>query len=284
MVSLENSKKKRTAISCVFFAGEVFVLDDGGEVDLDLGNYERFMDVTLGRDNNITTGKIYSRVIERERRGDYLGKTVQVVPHITDAIQEWVRNVAESSTPRNGSTSSSTNREPEVCVIELGGTIGDIESMQFVEAFRQLRFKQKSEFCVVHVSLIIELVRILLLGVKNRRGRCMMFLLPQQPSGEQKTKPVQYSVSELRKLGIEPDFIACRSQKPLSTAVKQKISHMCQQPLEQVVCVHQCKSIYHVPLLLEEQGLMPKMLKLLGMGDRHVLPNGMDKWHTLTQM
>lgn len=128
--------------------GEVFVLNDGGEVDLDLGNYERFLDINLYKDNNITTGKIYQHVINKERRGDYLGKTVQVVPHITDAIQEWVMNQAKVSVDGN-------KEDPQICVIELGGTIGDIEGMAFVEAFRQFQFKAKREnFYNIHVSLV----------------------------------------------------------------------------------------------------------------------------------
>ncbi|EDO28530.1 predicted protein, partial [Nematostella vectensis] len=158
--------------------GEVFVLDDGGEVDLDLGNYERFLDVTLHRNNNITTGKIYQEVIQKERNGDYLGKTVQVVPHITDAIQDWVRKVAED--PVEG------KRVADVCIVELGGTIGDIEGMPFVEAFRQFQFNVGREnFCVVHVSLIPT----------------------PSATGEQKTKPTQNSVRELRGLGLSPDLV-----------------------------------------------------------------------------
>ncbi|KAK7108848.1 CTP synthase 1-like isoform X2 [Littorina saxatilis] len=206
--------------------GEVFVLDDGGEVDLDLGNYERFLDVTLHRDNNITTGKIYQSVINRERQGDYLGKTVQVVPHITDAIQEWVTKVA--MIPVDGD-----EKIPDVCIIELGGVIGDIEGMPFVEAFRQFQFRVKRENIIcVHVSLI-----------------------PQpKTTGEQKTKPTQQSVRELRGLGISPDIIICRSVTPLLAEVKDKISLFCHVAPEQVYCVHDVTSIYRVPLLLEGQG------------------------------
>lgn len=149
-----------------FEHGEVFVLDDGGEADLDLGNYERFVDITLTRDNNLTTGKAYASVIERERKGEYLGKTVQVVPHITDEIQDWIERV--SHTPVDG-----TSRLPSVCVIELGGTVGDIESMPFLEALRQFQFRVgPKNMCVIHVSLVP------VLGVV----------------GEQKTKPTQHSV------------------------------------------------------------------------------------------
>ncbi|CAL8258779.1 unnamed protein product [Boreogadus saida] len=208
--------------------GEVFVLDDGGEVDLDLGNYERFLDIRLTRDNNLTTGKIYQSVINKERKGDYLGKTVQVVPHITDAIQEWVMRQAKVSVDEDGV-------EPQVCVIELGGTVGDIESMPFIEAFRQFQFKVKREnFCNIHVSLV------------------------PQPSttGEQKTKPTQNSVRELRGLGLSPDLIMCRCSTPLETAVKEKISMFCHVEPTQVICVHDVSSIYRVPLLLESQGVV----------------------------
>ncbi|KAK2910006.1 CTP synthase 1-like isoform X1 [Channa argus] len=208
--------------------GEVYVLDDGGEVDLDLGNYERFLDIRLTKDNNLTTGKIYQYVINRERRGDYLGKTVQVVPHITDAIQEWVMKQARISVDDDG-------MEPQVCVIELGGTVGDIESMPFIEAFRQFQFKVKREnFCNIHVSLI-----------------------PQpNTTGEQKTKPTQNSVRELRGLGLSPDLIMCRCTTPLETAVKEKISMFCHVEPTQVICVHDVSSVYKVPLLLEDQGVV----------------------------
>ncbi|XP_043573198.1 CTP synthase 1 isoform X2 [Chiloscyllium plagiosum] len=208
--------------------GEVFVLDDGGEVDLDLGNYERFLDIRLTRDNNITTGKIYQSVINKERKGDYLGKTVQVVPHITDAIQEWVVRQALIPVDNDGV-------EPEVCVIELGGTVGDIESMPFIEAFRQFQFKAKREnFCNIHVSLV------------------------PQPSttGEQKTKPTQNSVRELRGLGLSPDLIVCRCTTPMEKSVKEKISMFCHVEPEQVICVYDVCSLYRVPLLLEAEGVV----------------------------
>ncbi|EDW70325.2 CTP synthase isoform X4 [Drosophila virilis] len=206
---------------------EVYVLDDGAEVDLDLGNYERFLDITLHRNNNITTGKIYRLVIEKERRGDYLGKTVQVVPHITDAIQEWVESVAQ--TPVQGSS------KPQVCIIELGGTIGDIEGMPFVEAFRQFQFRVKREnFCLAHVSLVP---------------------LPKA-TGEPKTKPTQSSVRELRGCGLSPDLIVCRSEKPIGLEVKEKISNFCHVDPDQVICIHDLSSIYHVPILMEQNGVI----------------------------
>ncbi|XP_034335165.2 CTP synthase 1-like [Crassostrea angulata] len=228
--------------------GEVFVLDDGGEVDLDLGNYERFLDITLHRDNNITTGKIYQHVINRERRGDYLGKTVQVVPHITDAVQEWVERVAKI--PVDGD-----NKIPEVCIVELGGTIGDIEGMPFIEAFRQFfHFRVKREdYCCVHVSLV-----------------------PQPGStGEQKTKPTQQSVRELRGLGLSPDIIVCRCQTPVAESVKSKISLFCHVEPQQVFSIHDVSSIYRVPLLLTEQGVSEYLMKRLNLN--HPSPHN-NRW------
>eukprot|EP01116_Phalansterium_solitarium_P003275 TRINITY_DN1406_c0_g1_i1.p1 TRINITY_DN1406_c0_g1~~TRINITY_DN1406_c0_g1_i1.p1 ORF type:complete len:597 (+),score=190.68 TRINITY_DN1406_c0_g1_i1:133-1923(+) len=214
-----------------FEHGEVFVLDDGGEVDLDLGNYERFVGTTLTRDNNITTGKIYNSVIKKERVGDYLGKTVQVVPHIVDEIMEWVERVAH--VPVDGSGLS-----PQICVIELGGTVGDIESMPFMEAMRQFQFHVGREnFCSVHVSLVPEM----------------------GPVGEQKTKPTQQNIRELRALGISPDIVACRSTKPLLKTSRDKISLFCQVASDCVLSVHDVSNVYRVPLLLNEQNF-PKLL------------------------
>ena len=161
----------------IYRHGECFVLDDGGETDLDLGNYERYLNVNLTKENNITTGKIYQHVIERERRGDYLGKTVQVVPHVTDAIQDWVERVAKIPV-------DDTNEEPDVCMIELGGTVGDIESAPFIEAMRQLRRRAgKNNFLQIHVSLVPVI------------------------SGEQKTKPTQQATRDVRSAGLAPDFV-----------------------------------------------------------------------------
>uniref|UniRef100_A0A1L8DXU2 CTP synthase n=1 Tax=Nyssomyia neivai TaxID=330878 RepID=A0A1L8DXU2_9DIPT len=233
--------------------GEVYVLDDGGEVDLDLGNYERFLDVTLHRDNNITTGKIYKNVIEKERKGDYLGKTVQVVPHITDAIQEWVERVAQQ--PVKGTA------KPQVCIVELGGTIGDIEGMAFVEGFRQFQFKVKREnFCCAHVSLVP---------------------MPKA-TGEAKTKPTQASVRELRGLGLSPDLIVCRSEKPIGNEVKEKISNFCHVATEQVICIHDLSSIYHVPLLMEEHGVVDFLVKRLELNIPNPRPSSlMKRWRDL---
>lgn len=209
--------------------GEVYVLEDGGEVDLDLGNYERFMDITLGRDNNITTGKIYHRVIEKERKGEFLGKTVQVVPHIVDEIQDWILRVAKQS-------------NADICIIELGGTIGDIESMPFVEALKQLQFKMgKYMFCNIHVSLVP------IMGEVK----------------EQKTKPTQASVRQLRMLGISPDIIVCRADQELEYSTKQKISVFCQVPTEHVLGCHNVPNIYHVALLLAEQNIDKVIMQTL---------------------
>ena len=215
-----------------FEHGEVFVLDDGGEVDLDLGNYERFLDVNLARDNNLTTGKIYASVIEAERRGDYLGKTVQVIPHITNKIQDWIERVAH--VPADGS-----DKTPDVCIIELGGTVGDIESAPYIEALRQFQFRAGREnVTFVHVSLVP------VMG----------------PVGEQKTKPTQHSVKELRGLGITPDILVCRSTKPMTEETKQKLAEFCHVSPNAVMSTHDVPNIYHVPLMLEEQGLC----KILG--------------------
>ncbi|KAK8501833.1 hypothetical protein V6N12_072967 [Hibiscus sabdariffa] len=220
-----------------FEHGEVFVLDDGGEVDLDLGNYERFLDVTLTKDNNITTGKIYQSVLDKERKGDYLGKTVQVVPHITDAIKDWIESVA--LIPVDGKEGPA-----DVCVIELGGTVGDIESMPFIEALRQLSFSVGPDnFCLIHVSLIP------VLGVV----------------GEQKTKPTQHSVRELRALGLTPHLLACRSAQPLLDNSKLKLSQFCHVEAANILNIHDVPNIWHIPLLLRNQNAHLSILKQLNL-------------------
>ncbi len=230
-----------------FEHGEVFVLTDGGEVDLDLGNYERFLDVKLSKDNNITTGKIYSKVLERERRGDYLGKTVQVVPHITNAIQDWIISVATAP--------DACGQVPEVCVIELGGTVGDIESMPFVEALRQLRyFVGDANFCSVFVSLVPEL------GVV----------------GEQKTKPTQHGVKNLSSMGLSPQLIVCRSERPLQPVTKRKLGLFCQVPPDAVISVHDVSNTYQIPLMLQEQGVCNQLIRSLQLVWR--LPTRLEKW------
>jgi CTP synthase len=237
--------------------GEVFVLDDGGETDLDLGNYERFLDISLSRDNNITTGKIYSEVIQRERRGDYLGKTVQVVPHITGAIQERILKVTE------GNSSISPGEVPDVCIIELGGTVGDIESSPFIEAMRQFQFKVGAEnFFLIHVSLV------------PTTGT----------SEEQKTKPTQASVRDLRGLGLAPDAICCRSKSPLHEGVKEKISMFCHVAVSNVIGVNDSPSLYHVPMQLFQEGLLASIQKKLQLPfpDREM--SLLNRWNSIAEI
>ncbi|KAF2107113.1 CTP synthase N-terminus-domain-containing protein [Lophiotrema nucula] len=239
--------------------GEVFVLSDGGEVDLDLGNYERYLNITLTRDNNITTGKIYQHVIERERRGDYLGKTVQVVPHITDAIQDWIQRVARIPV-------DDSNEEPDVCIIELGGTVGDIESMPFVEAMTSLRRRAgKNNFLQIHVSYVPDI------------------------NGEQKTKPTQQAIKAVRSAGLIPDLIACRCIRDLEPSAVEKIAHFCFVEPNQVLVVKDMPSIYQVPMLLEHQGLIPLLRDTLALPTLTISPalakkgrSTWDQWKSLT--
>lgn len=220
-----------------FEHGEVFVLDDGGEVDLDLGNYERFMDIKLTRDNNITTGKIYQSVIDKERKGDYLGKTVQVVPHITDEIQDWIERVA--MIPVDGKEGPA-----DVCVIELGGTIGDIESMPFIEALGQFSYRVgPGNFCLIHVSLVPVLNVV----------------------GEQKTKPTQHSVRGLRGQGLTPHILACRSTVALDDNVKGKLSQFCHVPEQNIITLYDVPNIWHIPLLLRDQKAHEAIFKVLNL-------------------
>jgi CTP synthase len=204
-----------------FEHGEVFVLDDGAETDLDLGHYERFLDADLHRGSNFTTGAVYSAVLAKERRGDYLGKTVQVIPHVTDEIKGRVRALAEAE-------------QADLQIVEIGGTVGDIESLPFLEAIRQLRNEIGRDRCAfVHVSL-------------------MPFI---GPSGELKTKPTQHSVKELRALGLQPDAIVCRSDRPIGRNLKEKVSLLCDVPIAGVISCPDAPSIYDVPLVLNREGL-----------------------------
>ncbi|HEY5265475.1 MAG TPA: CTP synthase [Acidimicrobiales bacterium] len=200
--------------------GEVFVTDDGGETDLDLGHYERFIDESLSKISNTTTGSIYSKVIAKERRGDYLGKTVQVIPHITDEIKERIR--------RQGSLGA------DIVIVEIGGTVGDIEIVPFIESIRQFRRDAgRDNVCYVHLTLVPYLA----------------------PSGEQKTKPTQHSVTELRSRGIQPDIIVCRSDQPISDSLKRKISLLCDVPVNAVISAVDEESIYDIPITLHNGGL-----------------------------
>ena len=203
-----------------FEHGEVFVTDDGGETDLDLGHYERFIDENLTRNSNATTGSIYQAVLAAERRGDYLGKTVQVIPHITDEIRRRIRRLATD--------------DVDVVITEVGGTVGDIEILPFLEAIRQFRKEAgRDNVCSVHVTLVP------FIG----------------PSGEQKTKPTQHSVTELRSRGIQPDVIVCRSEEPLSSSLKRKISNLCDVDERAVVNAADARNIYELPLILHDEGL-----------------------------
>jgi len=208
--------------------GEVFVTDDGGEMDLDLGHYERFIDEVLTKDSNATTGSIYRSVIAKERRGDFLGRTVQVIPHITDEIRGRIQRLATD--------------DVDVVITEVGGTVGDIEILPFLEAIRQFRKDVgRDNVCYIHLTLVP------FLG----------------PSGEQKTKPTQHSVTELRSRGIQPDVIVCRSDKPISDGLKRKISNLCDVPMEAVVSAIDARSIYEIPLVLHEEGLDAYVCQLL---------------------
>jgi CTP synthase len=217
-----------------FEHGEVYVTDDGAETDLDLGHYERFIDENLHRDSNATTGSIYQSVIAAERRGDYLGRTVQVIPHITDEIKARIKRLASD--------------DVDVVITEVGGTVGDIEILPFLEAIRQMRKDVgRDNVLYLHVTLVP------FLG----------------PSGEQKTKPTQHSVTELRSRGIQPDVIVCRSDRPISDSLKRKISNLCDVPMEAVVSAIDAPSIYEIPLVLREEGLDDYVSRLLGFDPEH---------------
>jgi CTP synthase len=226
--------------------GEVYVTDDGGETDLDLGHYERFTGARMTRDNNITTGKVYGTVIEKERRGDYLGRTVQVIPHITDQIKAAIRKVAQGV---------------DVVIVEIGGTVGDIEGLPFLEAVRQ--FKKdvgKDNVIYVHLTLV-------------------PFI---SAAGELKTKATQHSVKELRAIGIQPDVLLCRTDKehPLTPGIKSKIALFCDVEEEAVVAARDVDTIYEVPLAFHEQGLDESVCKLLGLPAR---PTDLSRWEEIVR-
>ena len=203
-----------------FEHGEVFVTDDGGETDLDLGHYERFIDENLSRASNATTGSIYQAVLAAERRGDYLGKTVQVIPHITDEIKRRIHRVSTD--------------DVDVVITEVGGTVGDIEILPFLEAIRQFKNQAgRDNVCYIHVTLVP------FIG----------------PSGEQKTKPTQHSVTELRSRGIQPDVIVARSEEPISQSLKRKISNQCDVPEANVINAADARNIYELPLIMHSEGL-----------------------------
>jgi len=216
-----------------FQHGEVFVTDDGAETDLDLGHYERFTHAELSQANNWTTGRIYLSVIEKERRGDYLGKTIQVIPHITDEIKAAVRAVAEK-------------HEPDILIVEIGGTVGDIESLPFMEAIRQMGNEVgRGNAVFVHVTLVPYIAA----------------------AGELKTKPTQHSVRELREIGIAPDVLLCRSDRPISADMRRKIALFCNVQENAVISALDVPSIYEVPLAFHEQGLDELLVGDLGLGE-----------------
>jgi CTP synthase len=217
-----------------FEHGEIFVTEDGGEIDQDMGHYERFLNLNLTKEHNITTGQVYKQVIEAERRGEYLGKTVQIIPHITDAIKERIRRVAKQS-------------DAEVCMVEIGGTVGDIEGMPFLEAVRQLRLEEgPTNVVFVHVTLVPSL----------------------EVVGEQKTKPTQHSVRLLMEAGITPDLLLCRCRIPLAPEARRKISLFCNVPESAVFSAVDAEIIYEVPLLLEREGVGERLLERLGLRAR----------------
>ncbi len=215
--------------------GEVFVTDDGAETDLDLGHYERFIDVNLSKGSNVTTGKIYQSVINKERKGEYLGSTIQVIPHITNEIKERVLRVGR-------------NDNADIVITEIGGTVGDIESLPFLEAIRQVKkdVPNRNDVLYIHVTLIPYI----------------------HAAGELKTKPTQHSVKELRSIGIQPDIIVCRTEKIVSDDMKKKIALFCDVDSNAVINNATCSTIYEVPLLLQEEGLDRIVMQKLGLEDR----------------
>jgi CTP synthase len=229
-----------------FQHGEVFVTQDGAETDLDLGHYERFTDTSMSRLNSVTTGSIYQAVINKERRGDYNGGTVQVIPHITNEIKERIIRVAKDT-------------NPDVVITEIGGTVGDIESLPFLEAIRQFRKEVgRMNVLYMHVTLVPWIAS----------------------AGEMKTKPTQHSVKELRSIGIQPDILVCRCDRPLPNGLKNKLSEFCDVAAKCVITAQDAISIYEVPLILEQEGLAEQALELLQMEQR---PPELGQWKTLVE-
>ncbi len=227
-----------------FQHGEVFVTQDGAETDLDLGHYERFVGIDLSSHNNVTTGQIYSAVIEKERKGEYLGKTIQVVPHITGEIQEKIRKVAEKD-------------KVDVVITEVGGTVGDIESLPFLEAIRQFRLEQGRENTLfIHLTLLPYI----------------------SSSAELKTKPTQHSVGRLREIGIQPDLILCRTQVPLTTEARTKISLFCNVEEKDVIQAIDVDNVYEVPLRFEKEGLTDKILQKLNLAGSKMDLKDWSRW------
>ena len=224
--------------------GEVFVTEDGTETDLDLGHYERFIDINLNKYSNVTTGKVYSEVIRKERRGDYLGATVQVIPHITDMLKEKIRRAGETS-------------DAEIVITEVGGTVGDIESTPFIEAIRQMKSTVGADnVCYIHTTLIPYL----------------------HAAGEMKTKPTQHSVKELRGIGIQPDILVVRTEKAMSQSMREKLALFCDVEPEAIIESRDAEILYQVPLNLQAQGMDDIVCRKLKLEER---PADMTEWKAL---
>jgi len=224
--------------------GEVYVTDDGAETDMDLGHYERFTHAEMRRDNSVTTGRIYNDVIQKERRGEYLGATVQVIPHITDEIKQHIKKIA---------------RNVDIVICEIGGTVGDIESLPFLEAIRQFKYDMKSRNVLyIHLTLVPYI----------------------KTAGEVKTKPTQHSVQKLREIGIQPDILLCRTEKKLSKDIKKKIGLFCNVEIDSVISAMDVESIYQVPLSLDKEGICKITLKKLGLP---VTQPNLDQWIEINQ-
>src|SRR5215469_8395206 len=226
--------------------GEVFVTEDGAETDLDLGHYERFINVDLSRMNNVTAGSIYKSVLEKERRGDYLGGTVQMIPHVTNEIKNFLRKAAQQS-------------QADIVIVEVGGTVGDIESLIFLEAIRQMRKEVgRDHVCYVHATIVPNL----------------------KATNELKTKPTQHSVDMLRSRGIQPDILVCRTERTLSTSIREKLSLFTDVDINAVIQCKDVQHLYEVPLFLEQEGLAARVLERLH------LPNSvpdLSEWKELVE-
>jgi len=231
-----------------FQHGEVFVTDDGAETDLDLGHYERFINISVTRSHNVTAGQIYDSILARERRGDYLGRTVQVIPHVTDEIKKRVLGLGLAT-------------QADVHIVEIGGTVGDIESLPFLEAVRQLKLEHRREVLFVHVTLVPYI----------------------RAAGEVKTKPTQHSVKELREIGIQADILLCRSEASLGSDVREKIALFCNVPTEAVIAATDVKSIYEVPGVFHDGGLDDLVVEMLGLPDKGVMPPDLGAWNAFVE-
>ncbi len=225
-----------------FQHGEVFVTDDGAETDLDLGHYERYLNTNTSKVSNITAGKIYKSVLDKERNGDYLGGTVQVIPHITDEIKENIMKKAD---------------DYDIVIVEIGGTVGDIESLPFLEAIRQFKYDIcEEDVCYVHLTLVPYI----------------------KSAGELKTKPTQHSVKTLREIGIQPDVLVCRSEYPIDDDMKKKIALFCNVSKDAVINALDAKTIYEVPIMMREEGIAALVLKKLNMDER---VSDISKWEEI---